>query len=170
MSAARQKDIGSQRDPNVVTEAVVLNFQRHNMSVVTCACGHSEADHSYRGDRPCGACGCKKLRNPTPRPSFPSAADARKHLGWVKFAANRYETAAKAQIAQAIFADARIDQRITVMQELLGSLGDLVHSAERIAEEYGLDLEDYMVMVRATADPDPSLFYPDALEEPDGVR
>lgn len=26
--AARQKDIGSQRDPNVVTEAVVLTFQK----------------------------------------------------------------------------------------------------------------------------------------------
>lgn len=102
--------------------------------------------------------------------SFPSAADARRNLGYVKRAADRYEVASKAQIAQAIFADARIDQRITVMQELLGSLGDLVGWAENIAREYDLDLEGYMVMVRATADPDPSLFYPNALEEDDGVR
>lgn len=103
--------------------------------------------------------------------SFPSAADSRRNLGYVKNATARYETATKAQIAQAIFADARIDQRITVMQELLGSLGELVATAEYVANEYGLDLEGYMVMVRATCDPDPSLFYPDAWEEsPDGVR
>lgn len=95
--------------------------------------------------------------------SFPSAAEARESLKEVRRAFDRYETATKAQIAQAIFG-ARIDHRITVMQEMLGSLGDLQYTLELCAGRNGIPLDEYMVMVRGTADPDPSLFYPDAVE------
>lgn len=95
--------------------------------------------------------------------SFVDAATARLALGRVKRAMERYEQATRVQIAQSVFG-AKISDRITVTQELLGSLGQVQLALEQCAAVNGVPLFDYMNHAREMHVPDPKLYYPDAVE------